>query len=132
MSKSDNQALTTPSYVDKVANYIGSELFPILKEFHGCVRIAQDYEVEFISIWNDEQFKGGLQPLLIAAMVYDPTLTDADIRYIAKRAYGTNPIPALMEHVQLIMATKFWIGVPFLYALDEKTRKEELEKIKQN
>ena len=96
------------------------------------MKTVQDYEVETISIWIDEQFKGGLQPLLIAAMVYDPTLMDADIRYIAKRAYGANPIPALMEHVQLIMATKFWTGVPYLYALEEKSREEELEKINQN
>ena len=61
-------------------------------------------------------------------MEYDPTLMDADIRYIAKRAYGANPIPSLMEHVQLTMATKFWMGVPFLYAMEEKSREDELEK----
>jgi hypothetical protein len=61
-------------------------------------------------------------------MVYDPTLRDEEIRYIAKRAYGPNPLPTLMEHVQLIMATKFWMGVPFTYVLEEKSREEELER----
>ena len=61
-------------------------------------------------------------------MVYDPTLTDEDIRYIARKAYGANPLTTLMEHVQLTMATKFWMGVPFTYVLGEKSREEELEK----
>jgi hypothetical protein len=62
-------------------------------------------------------------------MVYDATLSDEEIRYIAKRAYGLNSISIMMEHVQLIMATKFWMGVPFTYALEEKSREEELEKV---
>ena len=33
LSRAGVEALTIPSYVDKVANYIGSELFPSLKEF---------------------------------------------------------------------------------------------------
>ena len=70
-------------------------------------------------IWVDNDVKGAIEPLMIAAVVHNHTYGLDYLQQFASRAYGDMPIMDFMERLQLTLATRQWFLLPFDEAASE-------------